>query len=193
MTHGDELSTWLSARAEVHAVMDRTTRMAGVRTVGIRVGPILSDVGALFGSSTGTFLTLGWGASVRLETRNGVVSRALHLKGSPLDPFGALPPALRGRLRGIIGFSPAAFLAHDRRIRRLPGPAPELFAGADGLALPRRLIGEGRDWLSGRGRLRFGVAADQADAVRAMIGDAPHRAIPDRRGRTVSFVLGPRA
>jgi hypothetical protein len=191
MTDDNPLRAWLAEQAHMHAVLDRPTRIAGVRFVGTVVTPFL-DVTELFGSSTGTFLSLGWGTHIRLEASNGAVSRAVHLKGSPIDPLGALSPAFRGRLRGILGWSPAAMLESDRRVRRLPGPPPELFAGADGLDLARVLIHKGRDWLSGQGRLRVGVTVAQADAVRAMIDDDPHDTIRDRRGRIVYFTLGGR-
>jgi len=188
----DELSARESDEVRVHAVLDRPIRFAGVRMRGIVEAPFLDDASALFGSSTGTFLSLNWGTRIRLQSCNGVVTRAVRLMGSPLDPFGAIPSAFRGRLRGIIGWSPAAILESDRRMHRLPGLSPDLFAGLDGLNLARRLIGEGRDWLSGRGRLRVGVTAAQAEIVRGLIGTAPHRAVVYRRGRLVSFVLGPR-
>ena len=60
-------------------------------------------------------------------------------------------------------------------------PRVALDGGADGLALVRRLVAGARDLLAPAGWLAIEIGLGQADAARAMLGDAGYRAVGGRK------------
>ena len=122
-----------------------------------------------------------------------------NLPGVPVhegDLFAALPAQLRGRigvLTANVPYVPTDAVALMPPEARDHEPRAALDGGADGLALARRVVGGGPDWLAPGGSLLFECGDGQVAAALEAAGAAglvPRLVTDDERGATV--VVGTR-